>query len=127
VAAAIPAAEAATRVVEVAILAEVAAIRVAVAGAGAARAKPSVDGKKIMEQIATRTGGRFFEAKRRITLEEIYGQIVEELRGQYLLTYTPDKMDRRRGFHKIALKANKDDLTVATREGYFAPGGEGSK
>jgi len=40
VAAAIPAAEAATRVVEVAILAEVAAIRVAVAGAGAARASP---------------------------------------------------------------------------------------
>jgi VWFA-related protein len=89
--------------------------------------QPSVDGKKIMEQIATRTGGRFFEAKKKDNLEEIYGQIVEELRGQYLLTYTPDKMDSEGGFHKIALKANKDDLTVATREGYFAPGGEGSK
>jgi VWFA-related protein len=83
-----------------------------------------VDGKKILEKIATRTGGRFFEAKKKDNLEEIYGQIAEELRGQYLLTYTPDVVDKDGGFHKIALKANKDDLTVATREGYYAPGGE---
>ncbi len=83
-----------------------------------------VDGKKIMEQIATRTGGRFFEAKKKDNLEEIYGQIAEELRGQYLLTYTPDKVDTDGEFHKIALKASKDDLSVVTREGYFAPGGD---
>jgi len=83
-----------------------------------------VDGKKIMEKIATRTGGRYFEAKKKDNLEEIYGQIAEELRGQYLLTYTPDVVDKDGGFHKIALKANKEDLQVVTREGYFAPGGD---
>jgi VWFA-related protein len=83
-----------------------------------------VDGKKIMEKIATRTGGRYFEAKKKDNLDEIYGQIAEELRGQYLLTYTPDVADNEGGFHKIALKASKDDLQVVTREGYFAPGGE---
>ena len=83
-----------------------------------------VDGKKILEKIATRTGGRFFEAKKKDNLEEIYGQIAEELRGQYLLTYTPDVVDKEGGFHKIALKAQKDDLTVVTREGYYAPGGD---
>ena len=82
------------------------------------------DGKKIMEKIATRTGGRFFEAKKKDNLDEIYGQIAEELRGQYLLTYTPDKADSDGGYHKIALKASKDDLQVVTREGYYAPGGE---
>ncbi len=86
----------------------------------------SVDGKKIMEKIAERTGGRYFEAKKKDNLDEIYGQIAEELRGQYLLTYTPDKVDTDGGFHKILLKANKGDLTVATREGYYAPT-EGSK
>ena len=85
-----------------------------------------VDGKKIMEKIATRTGGRYFEAKKKDNLDEIYGQIAEELRGQYLLTYTPDVVDKEGGFHKIALKANKDDLQVVTREGYYAPT-EGSK
>ena len=80
-----------------------------------------VDGKKIMEKIATRTGGRFFEAKKKENLEEYYSQIAEELRGQYLLTYTPDVVDKEGGFHKVALKANKDDLVVVTREGYYAP------
>jgi VWFA-related protein len=82
------------------------------------------DGKKIMEKIATRTGGRFFEAKKKDNLDEIYNQIAEELRGQYLMTYTPDKVDTDGGFHKIALKASKDDLQVVTREGYYAPGGD---
>jgi VWFA-related protein len=84
----------------------------------------SVDGKKIMEKIATRTGGRYFEAKGKDKLDEIYAQIAEELRGQYVLTYTPDVVDNEGGFHKIALKANKDDLQVVTREGYYAPTGK---
>jgi len=87
---------------------------------GGGRGEPSVDGKKIMEKIATRTGGRFFEAKKKDNLEEIYSQIAEELRGQYLLTYTPDKEDKDGGFHKIVLKASNGDLTVATREGYYS-------
>jgi VWFA-related protein len=91
---------------------------------GGGQSQPQVDGKKIMEKIAERTGGRYFEAKKKDNLEEIYGQIAEELRGQYLLTYTPDLVDKEGGFHKIALKASKDDLTVVTREGYYAPGGD---
>jgi VWFA-related protein len=83
--------------------------------------KSEVDGKKIMEKIAARTGGHFYEAKKKDNLEEIHGQIAEELHGQFLLTYTPDQVDKVGGFHKIVLKANKDDLTVVTREGYYAP------
>lgn len=86
--------------------------------------EPAVDGKKIMQQIAERTGGRFFEAKKRENLDEIYAQIAEELRGQYLLTYTPDVVDNDGGYHKVALKAKKDDYSVLTRVGYYAPGGD---
>lgn len=96
-------------------------------GGGHRRDEPQVDGKKIMEQLATRTGGRFFEAKKRENLEEIYNAIAEELRGQYLLSYTPDVVDNDGGYHKVALKAAKGDLDVITREGYYAPGGESSK
>jgi len=89
--------------------------------------RAGADGKKIMLDLATRTGGHAYEARKKENLDEIYGLIAEELRGQYLLTYTPDVVDKDGGFHKIVLKANKGDLTVATREGYYAPGGEGSK
>ena len=67
-----------------------------------------IDGRKIMEKIATRTGGHYFEAKKKDTLEEIYNQIAQELRGQYLLTYTPDKSDTDEEFHKILLKPKKN-------------------
>jgi VWFA-related protein len=82
---------------------------------------PQVDGRKTMEQIATRTGGRYFEARKKQDLDQIYNQIAEELHGQYLLTYTPDKSDSDDEFHKIVLKVSQKDLTVATREGYYTP------
>ena len=59
-------------------------------------------------------------AKKKDNLEEIYNAIAEELRGQYLLTYTPDRPDNDEEFHKVALKAKNADLTVVTREGYYS-------
>jgi VWFA-related protein len=88
------------------------------------RSATGIDGKKIMREIADRTGGHAFEAKKKEDLEAIYKLIEQELRNQYLLTYTPDKLDDDGSFHKIALKANNGDLTVETREGYYAPGGD---
>ena len=81
------------------------------------------DGKKILEQIARRTGGIAFEAKKKDSFDEVYAQIAEELRGQYLLTYTPDKPTDKgdsEGFHKIVLKAKDDKYIVVTREGYYS-------
>jgi VWFA-related protein len=82
-----------------------------------------VDGRKIMEDLATRTGARWFEAKKKDNLEDIYNQVAQELHGQYLLTYTPDKTEDDGAYHKISLKAKKDDYIVITRDGYYAPGG----
>jgi VWFA-related protein len=88
---------------------------------GNPKSEAGVDGKKIMQQIASRTGGQFFEAKKKDNLDEIYNQIAASLRQQYLLTYTPDKVDTDGDFHKIVLKTDKTDLNVITREGYYAP------
>ena len=35
---------------------------------------PQLDGKKIMQEIAARTGGQYFEAKKKDNLEDIYGE-----------------------------------------------------
>jgi VWFA-related protein len=80
-----------------------------------------VDGKKIMQEIASRTGGHAYEAKHTGDLEPIYKLIAEELRNQYLLTYTPDKTDNDGGFHKVAVTANNKDWTVSAPEGFYAP------
>lgn len=79
-----------------------------------------VDGKKILERISKETGGRFFEVSKKESVGEIYTSIVEELRTQYNMGYTPDKDSAPTGYHHIQLTVKKKDLTAQTREGYYA-------
>ena len=77
------------------------------------------DGKKILQEIAQQTGGRFFEAKKKDSVDDDYAEIAEELRTQFMLGYTPPK-DQTAGYHSIHLTAKKKDLMVQTREGYYS-------
>lgn len=88
---------------------------------GAPKSETGVDGRKIMQQIAWRTGGVYFEAKSAEDLDRIYGKIATLLRQQYLLTYAPDKIGSDPGFRKIVLKVDKRNAKVYTCEGYYAP------
>jgi VWFA-related protein len=78
------------------------------------------DGKKVLQQMSKETGGRFFEVTKKEPIDQIYAEINEELRSQYGLGYVPDKGDATPGYHKIHLSANQKDLSVQTREGYYA-------
>jgi len=84
--------------------------------------KAPVDGKKVMEDVASRTGGQFYEVKKSDQLGEIYNQIATELKGQYVLVYSPDKADDEGGYHKILLTPKNAELSVKTRTGYYAGG-----
>jgi VWFA-related protein len=76
------------------------------------------DGKKVLQQIARETGGRYFELSKKLTASDIYNQISEELKHQYSLSYTPDKVEV--GYHKLHLTTKTGELTVQTREGFYA-------
>ena len=89
-------------------------------GGGQRREESHTDGKKILERISKETGGRFFEVTKKQTVGDIYTSIVEELRTQYNMGYTPDKDSTASGYHHIQLVAKNKDLTVQTREGYYA-------
>jgi VWFA-related protein len=77
------------------------------------------DGKKVLERLSKETGGGFFEGSKKQSLDDIYRQIQEELRGQYSLGYTPDKNDGP-GFRKIHVTTKQKGVTVQAREGYYA-------
>jgi VWFA-related protein len=77
-----------------------------------------VDGKKILEEISKKTGGRLFKVSKKESVEKIYAEIEEELRNQYRLGYTPDK-GAETGYHKIQLTTYNKDLVVQTRDGYY--------
>lgn len=80
------------------------------------------DGKKILQRVSKETGGRFFEVSKKQSVGEIYDSIVEELRTQYNLGYTPDKDSASSGYHHLQLqvKGKDKDLSVQTRDGYYA-------
>jgi len=77
------------------------------------------DGKKILERISRETGGRFFEVTKKEPVGQIYDSIVEELRVQYNMGFTPDKDSAASGYHHVQLAVKKKDLTAQTRDGYY--------
>jgi VWFA-related protein len=76
------------------------------------------DGRKIMEQLARETGGRFFEVKRNMPIDKIFAIIEEDLRNQYSIGYTPDA-SAVQGYRRIHLTTKQKNLIVQTREGYY--------
>src|SRR5216684_906586 len=82
--------------------------------------EPRTDGKRILQRVSKETGGRFFEVTKKEPVGQIYDSIVEELRIQYSMGYTPDKDSAASGYHHVQLAVKRKDLTVQTREGYYA-------
>lgn len=78
------------------------------------------NGKDVLKRIANETGGELFEISKKLTIDQVFAQIEEELRNQYAIGYTPDHSTTGPGFHKIALATKKKDLAVQVREGYYS-------
>ncbi len=82
-----------------------------------------IDGKKVLQRMADETGGGLFEVSKKETFAEIYKQIGDELRAEYLLGYTPDHETASDGYHRIVLSLSKSspkDLFLQTRDGYYS-------
>ncbi len=77
------------------------------------------DGKKILERISKETGGRLFEVSKKETVDQIYDQIQQELRAQYILGYVPDKSPVSGDYHQVHLATKQKDLIVQSRDGYY--------
>ena len=78
------------------------------------------DGKKVLERISKETGGRLFEVTKKQAVGQIYDEIEQELRNQYILGYVPDKSPSLSDFHKIHLATKQRNLAVQARDGYYA-------
>jgi VWFA-related protein len=76
-------------------------------------------GKAVMERLSRETGGRFFEVSKKLSIENIYRQIEEELRSQYRFAYTSDHVGSDQEYRKIRLTTKRPGLIVQTREGYY--------
>ena len=77
------------------------------------------EGKKVLEQIARETGGRFIEVSHHLPIDKVFADIQEELRSQYSIGYTSDQTGESAAYRHIHLTTKKKDLVVQVREGYY--------
>lgn len=90
-------------------------------GGGQRTREARPDGKKILQRISKETGGRFFQISKKLTVNDIYAQLQEDLRNQYTLGYAPDRTAGGvNEYHKIHLTAKQPDLTIQARDGYYS-------
>ncbi len=81
-------------------------------------------GSSQMDQLARETGGRVINVGNSgRKLEDALDQIQDELRTQYLLSYTPTKREADGKYRRIDLDCGKG-AKVQARKGYYAIGGE---
>jgi VWFA-related protein len=77
-------------------------------------------GDRDMQQLAHETGGRVINVGNNgQKLKAAFDQIQDELRTQYLLSYTPKNLEMDGKFRNIHLDCGKA-LTLQTRKGYYA-------
>ena len=77
-------------------------------------------GESALKRMSQETGGRVFSIDRKHTLQEAFTELQEEMRNQYVISYTPTNATRDGSFRKIEIKTSNKDYAVQARRGYYA-------
>lgn len=71
-----------------------------------------------LPKIAQSTGGNYFELTQASDLSATFSRVLDELRRQYAIAFTPEKLDGKT--HKLEARVRKPGATVRTRRSYVA-------
>jgi Ca-activated chloride channel family protein len=74
----------------------------------------------VLNELAAATGARAFAARSDEAIIAAAAAIGDELRGQYLLGYAPERPFGSGEWRSITVRVKRSDLRVRAREGYFA-------
>jgi VWFA-related protein len=78
-------------------------------------------GNSAMKKLTEETGGRLIDVGNNgKKLDAAFRQIEDELRTQYVATFTPTNTKQDGGFRKLSVECRGDGLKVQVRKGYFA-------
>ena len=73
---------------------------------------------QFLHQVATKTGGRLYEANERTQLTEAFSKIAEELRHQYSIGYYPLTTLQSGERRELRVRVDRPDLAVRARDSY---------
>ena len=73
-----------------------------------------------LRQMSEDTGGHVFHVDRKMTLQDAFTELQEEMRSQYAIGYTPTNPAKDGTFRKLEVKPTTKDWKVQARKGYYA-------
>jgi VWFA-related protein len=73
-----------------------------------------------LRQMSEDTGGHVFHIDQRMTLQQAFDELNDEMRSQYAIGYTPTNPEKDGTFRKIEIKTTNKDWKVQARKGYYA-------
>ncbi len=76
--------------------------------------------KRALNELATATGGETFFPTDISDVDRIAHQVARDIRNQYTIEYTPTNAAMDGSFRQIKITVDRPDLTVRTRNGYYA-------
>jgi Ca-activated chloride channel family protein len=74
-----------------------------------------------LRRLAAQTGGGHFQLNQYDDLNATFTQVMQELHYQYVLGFTPQRLDGR--VHELRVRTEDEELTVRARRSYRAPEG----
>lgn len=77
--------------------------------------------KSVLSKLSLSTGGRMYLRPGAQELKDTYREVAEELRCQYAITYYPQNSKKDGAWRNVTIKTKKEEYTVTTKQGYFAP------
>jgi len=73
---------------------------------------------KYLQQLADKTGGRYFKAGDSNAIRQSFAGVADELRRQYVIGYYPKEAARSGQERKIKVKVNRKGVAVTARRSY---------
>jgi len=77
-------------------------------------------GEGALKKMSEETGGHMYKVDRKHSLDDVFRELQEEMRSQYMIGYTPTNETRDGSYRKIDLKLTNKDYKAQARKGYYA-------
>jgi len=73
-----------------------------------------------LRRMAEETGGHVFHVDKKMTLQDAFTELQNEMRSQYAIGYTPTNGAKDGSFRRIEIKTNNKEWKVQARKGYYS-------
>ena len=77
--------------------------------------------KRFLAGLSRRTGGKVLDTGSFRSLTDIYGQVAEELKNQYYISYVPSNVMKDGRWRSVEVRNRSGGVVVSSRPGYYAP------